>query len=133
MSALSLTCADVCGPNRDKGKEGGAGASAFFHGLLGAVGLSTPEVSPSNDMLGDIQKNLQQLQITFNQTVGDVIGGMQPVIIKEFQASQVLIELANKSLETTLSGAIGMNTELIYFYGIIIALLVLSEVFKRRG
>ena len=133
MPALSLSCADVCGPNRDKGKEAGAQTAAFFHGLLGSVGLSTPDVSPSNDMLGDIQKNLQQLQVTFNQTVGDVISGLQTDIVKEFQASQVLIELANKSLETTLSGAIGMNTELIYFYGIILSLLVLSEVFKRRG
>ena len=134
-SSYGVTCAMVCNKQSaaEVARNLGMGANAFAAGALETFGVSIPGPKPANPMLDDIKNNLQQLQISFDQSVTEVIGGIDDVILKEYGTTQVLMELAVKSLETTLAGAIGMNTELIYFYGIIIGLLVLSEVFKRRG
>ena len=133
--SYKLTCAMVCNKTSAAALVGQLGMreNAFIAGVVGSIGVEVPQAKASNPMLDDIKNNLQTLQVTFDQKVTEVLGAIDDEILKEYGATKTLIELAVKSIETSLGGAIGMNTELIYFYGIIIGLLVLSEVFKRRG
>ena len=122
-----MSCNSLC--NGDI-KASGA-TTNFFSGLGSAAGL---HISPSNtnSSMTGIKSALEDLQVQFDslsvagfQAVSDVQKAQAKFLS---QQAQILVN----ELDISLGGGIAINSELLIFYGIIILLLVMAEVFKSN-
>jgi hypothetical protein len=130
-----VTCQQVCTGKAKAAGWGHAGVS-IVNGIIGAFGAPPLSLGGAGELdtseQDKLNEKIKETQDAITNALANNEAEITQAIVDELVLTKQLIDVAAQESELLLGGAIGINTELIIFYGILIVLLIINVVFKRR-
>ena len=131
---MTFSCDSLCSGKSVIGSEWGATGTNILNAAMGLVGVPPVKLGAGPDLSvqDDLSKNMDKLNAAITGALAENERYLSNEIGDELVVLTQMLDVSANETKLLLGGAIGINTELLIYYGIILVLLILNEVFKRN-